>query len=105
MIEDIKALIESYGNLTQQAYEQYRPIVNSIIAAKNKDVNQICHTLDGILDFCYDDQMLLLYRQLCRYLFDIDQQAAVDYVNYYREMWDEEGVKFGNKKGMEEIEE
>ena len=29
MIEEIKALIESHGNLAQQAYEQYRPIVNS----------------------------------------------------------------------------
>jgi hypothetical protein len=33
---------------------------------------------------------------------DIDQQAAVDYVNYYREIWDEEGVKFGKNKEMEE---
>ena len=102
MIEDIKALIESHGNLALQAHEQYSPLVNSIIVAENKDVNHICYTMDGILDFCYDDQMLLLYRRLCRYLFDIDPQAASDYVNYYREMWDEEGVKFGNKKGMEE---
>jgi hypothetical protein len=98
MIEDIKALIESHGNLALQAHEHYRPLVNSIISSGNKDVNHICHTLDGILSFCYDDRMLLLYRRLCRYLLDIDQQAAVDYVNYYREMWDEEGVKFGNKK-------
>lgn len=102
MIEDIKALIESHGNLALQAHEQYSPLVNSIIATQNKDLNHICHTLDGILDFCNDDQMLLLYRRLCRYLVDIDQQAAVDYVNYYREMWDEESVKFGKNKEMEE---
>jgi len=102
MIEDIKALIESHGNLALQAHEQYSPLVNSIIAAENKDVNHICDTMDGILDFCYDDQMLLLYRRLCRYLLDIDPAATATYIGYYREMWDEEGVKFGNKKEMEE---
>ena len=36
MIEDIKALIESYGNLAQQAHEQYSPLVNNMISSKNK---------------------------------------------------------------------
>jgi len=98
MMEAINKLLENHQHLAVQAHEQYSPLVNSIIAKGNKDVNHICYTLDGILDFCYDDQMLLLYRRLCRYLLDIDQQAAVDYVNYYREMWDEKGENFGNNK-------
>lgn len=98
MIEEISKLLENHKSLALQAHEQYSPLVTSIIASRTKDVNYICHTLDGILDFCYNDQMLLLYRRLCRYLFDIDQQAAVDYVNIYREMWDEEGKQFGNNQ-------
>lgn len=98
MIEEISKLLENHKSLALQAHEQYSPLVNNIIASRTKDVNYIFHTLDGILDFCYNDQMLLLYRRLCRYLFDIDQQAAVDYVNIYREMWDEEGKQFGNNQ-------
>ena len=97
MIEDIKALIESHRNLALRAYEQYCPLVNDIIASQCKDVNHICYTMDFMLDFCYDDQMLLLYRRLCRYLFDIDPAATANYIEYYREMWDEKGVKFGKK--------
>jgi len=26
--------------------------------------------LDGMLDFCFDDEVLLLYKKLCRYYFD-----------------------------------
>lgn len=95
MMEEIKAMIENRQRLALLAREQYSPLVESILTTGNKDVNHICYTLDGILDFCFDEQMLQLYRRLCRYLMGIDQQAAVDYVNDYREMWDEEGKNFG----------
>jgi len=98
MIEEIKQLILSRNALAEQALAQYKPLVNHIITSQNTDVNHIFYTLDFMLDFCFDDQMLLLYRRLCRYLYHIDQSAAMDYVNAYREMWDEEGKQFGNKK-------
>lgn len=98
MTEEIKRLAEILNQLAQQAYEQYEPLVNNIIASQNKDVNHICRTLDYLLDFCYDDKMLLLYRRLCRYLLDIDPQATASYVKAYREMWDEEGTQFGKNK-------
>jgi hypothetical protein len=98
MIEEIKKLIESHRNLANIALEQYTPLVNSIISTKTKDVNHICYTMDFMLDFCFDDRVLQLYRRLCRYLYDIDPAAATSYVEAYLETWDEEGVKFGNKK-------
>lgn len=103
MIEEIKKLIESRNQLAQQACGQYATLVNSIIASQTKDVNHISLTLDYMLDFCFDDQMLLLYRRLCRYLYDIDKETTASYINAYREMWDENGENFGDKnfKGLE----
>jgi hypothetical protein len=43
-----------------------------------------------MLNFCFDDGMLVLYKKLCRYYFDIDPKATVSYVHAYREMWDEQ---------------
>ncbi|MBK8805197.1 MAG: hypothetical protein IPO21_00545 [Bacteroidales bacterium] len=103
MIEEIAKLLEGRNLLAKQAYEQYKPLVNNIIASQNKDVNHICYTLDFMLDFCFDNQMLQLFRCLCRYLHGLDANAAISYVNAYREMWDEEGVKFGNKKMEEKV--
>ena len=97
-IEDIKQIVEIRGDLTNMALEQYTPLVNSIIASKNKDVNHICHTLDFLLDFCFDDRVLLLFRRLCRYLYDLDQVSTASYIQIYFEMWDEDGEKFGYKK-------
>jgi hypothetical protein len=43
------------------------------------------------LGFCGDERLLLLYRRLCRHLWDLDPAAAVAYVNFYREMYDPKG--------------
>ncbi len=98
LMNSLKPLIEDYKRLANHAIEQYSPLVQGIISSKTKDVPEISHLLDYMLDFCWHDEMLMLYRRLCRYLYDIDQDAALFYVEAYREMWDEDGLKFGNKK-------
>ena len=50
-----------------------------------------------ILLFYENDDTLLTFRKLCKYYFDINTQATVDYINYYREQNDPKDVKFGNK--------
>lgn len=98
MIDEIAKLVELRNQLAPQAYKQYKPMVNSLIASNTTDVNQISHALDVMLDFCFDDKILLLYRRLCHYLLDIDPQATASYIQTYRDMWDEEGKMFGGKK-------
>ncbi len=100
MIEEIKKLVETQQQLARQAYTSYLPLVDDIIKSKQTDVRQIERTLDGLLDFGFDHNMLLLYRKLCRYLYTINPESAAYYANAYREMWDEEGTQFGeNKEG------
>ena len=67
-----------------------RSLRAEVIATRSRDVRQIEHTLDGLLDFCGHEQALLLYRRLCRHYFDIDPAATADYINAYRELWDSE---------------
>jgi hypothetical protein len=95
MIEKIKQLIESHNALAKAALTQYQPIVRQYIAENCQESNEIGYTLDFMLDFCFDEKMLLLYRQLCQHLYSFDQEAAFYYANAYREMWDEEGTQFG----------
>ncbi len=67
---------------------QYRPVVDDILLTGSRDVRHIEHTLDGLLDFCGDAPVMLLYRQLCRHYWQIDPVATAYYVNAYRERWD-----------------
>jgi len=93
MIEEIKKLIELQQQLAKQAVDIYKQEVDEIIRSKTTNDNKIQLTLDYMLSFCFDDQMLLLYKKLCRYYWDLNPQATADYINYYREMWDEESEK------------
>jgi len=77
MIAELIKLIESRQDLVPQALEQYQPIVQQYIADNCQNSNQIGYTLDFMLDFCFDAQMLLLYRQLCRHLYSFDPESAM----------------------------
>lgn len=101
LIEKIKALAESQEQLAKQAVQQYQPIVAGYINDNCTDSNQIAYTLDFMLDFCFDEQMLTLYRKLCGHLYSFDPETAVEYVEAYRERWDEEGKRFGKGKKEE----
>ena len=90
MIEEIKELAKGINLLAKQAVPLYSGLVDDIISSQSVDQNHIEHTLDWMLDFCFDADMLLLYKKLCRYYYYINPQATVDYVNFYREMWDSE---------------
>lgn len=85
---DINAIVGQFSNLANEALRVYKPIVNEIIEKQNQDENHIQRTLDYLLDFCFDEKLLTLYRRLCRYYWDINPQATANYIDYYREMYD-----------------
>lgn len=45
--------------------------------------------MDGMLDFCQFDEMLQLFKRLCRGLYLKYPELVKDYILYYREMWEE----------------
>jgi len=73
-----------------QAAHQYSIEVELIINSKCVNNSHIERVLDGMLDFCFDESMLALYKKLCRYYFPINPAAVKDYVYAYRDLWDNE---------------
>ena len=76
------------NRLACMAKEQYEPIVDAIIRGRVTDSKRIERTLDWILDFCFDDGMLEIFKRLCRYYYYINPGATAFYVTTYRDMWD-----------------
>jgi hypothetical protein len=87
-------LVHSMRDIELRAAQQYRPVVDDILCSGSgsgsRDAQHIEHTLDGLLDFCGYEPVVLLYRQLCRHYWQVDQAAAAFYINAYRERWDSE---------------
>ena len=86
----IEKLAKQTNEIALRAVSLYAAEVENIITTKCKNNKTIEHTLDGMLSFCFNEQMLLHFKTLCRYYFTINPTATVDYINIYREQWDSE---------------
>jgi len=82
-------LARSAQKLAREAERQYSDEVEAILKAQSRDSRRIERCLDALLDFSFDDGVLVLYKKLCRYYFAIDAEAMASYVHAYREMWEE----------------
>ena len=91
LVQAIGELAGAHQQLTHQARQQYSFEVDTILRDQCREPRRIECLLDGMLDFCFDDDMLRLYKKLCRYYFKMDPVATTSYVYAYREMWDEKG--------------
>jgi hypothetical protein len=88
--KSIGQLVQSVSDLARRAVAEYAPIVDSIVRTRSRDVRHIEHTLDGLLDFCFDPVALLHYKKLCRHYYEIDPVATSEHVHIYRTLWDSE---------------
>ena len=86
-------LVDSVRELEQRAALQYRPLVDAVLRTSSRDAQHIEHTLDGLLDFCGHEPVVLMYRQLCRHYWQLDQAATAFYINAYRERWDSDAAE------------
>lgn len=89
-VKRIGKLAKVTRHLAREAVQQYSTEVEAILKTQSRDSRRIERCLDGMLDFCFDGEALVLYKKLCRYYYEFDPEAAVFYVHAYREMWDEQ---------------
>lgn len=88
--EIAKVIIELQQQAVVHILSIWKPEVERIINSKSKDSKVIEHALDALCEVAFDDEALLLFKKLCRYYYDIDQLATEDYIQFYRERWDNE---------------
>jgi len=88
MTDNLHQLAEQVMALRRRAVPLAEQQVDDIIQSGERDINRIEHQLDHMLDFCCDPDMLLAFKRLCRYYFDIDPVATAWHIEAYRVMWD-----------------
>lgn len=91
LFDAIAELIKSRNQLAKQAVGGFRYEISEIIRTKNHD--KIEHLFDRMLDFCFDDEVLVEYKRILRYYYPIDPESVAFYVNHYREMYDSEELE------------
>lgn len=74
--DEFRELAGAVVNLARRAAAEYTPIVDSLVAGRSLDVGEVEWTLYGLLDFCFDPEVLLLFRRLCVHYSRIDPAAT-----------------------------
>ena len=87
-LEMAKALSE----LQDRAVEAYRPLVDDICNRKAKE-DEVEHLLTWMFDFVENEQMLLLYKKVCRAYFYTYPETVAFYILEYRKRYDRESLK------------
>ncbi len=85
----IKEMALQLKELNKIAYHQYEPIVSDL-CSRNASSDEVEYVLNRLLDFCGDDAVLGLYRNVCRHYFSVYPEMIACQVNIYRETWDME---------------
>ena len=89
--EELCSMFDGLSKLHDQMYYICKNEFENILHNNIKDENTIEHLLDNLLGACNTEKALILYKKICRYYYRINPRASVDYVQFYREMWEEEG--------------
>ena len=64
--KDLMELAESMQQLYEQAFMFYSPIVEELCNRNDVSQKELEYELDGMLWFCQSDDMLSLFKRLCR---------------------------------------
>lgn len=86
--QNIKTLAEKMQELTKTAHRQYVTETDEVISSKITDPKHIENLMDNLIDFCFDDAVLMQFKKLCRYYYKINPPATAEYIQFYRELWD-----------------
>lgn len=88
MTKGIGALAEQMQGMAVDALYRFTPIAEDIIAGKITGENDIGFQLDFMLNYCWDDTVLILYKRILRNLYDKYPALVASYAYAYRNMWD-----------------
>ena len=89
MDENICRFAERIVQLHQKAYEVYLLLVEDV-CSRTVSEDELSHLLDYLLDFVCDEKILGLYKWVCRKYLDVYPGCIRNYIEAYREMWEDE---------------
>lgn len=89
--ELVRSITSGYQNIMKMAIREYTPLVKDICQRKASP-NEVGHLLDYMFDFVGNNEMLLLYKQVCRCYFDKYPEMIAWHIMEYRKVYDRESL-------------
>ena len=81
----LDTLSKTISELNTQAIAAYTPMVEDICTRKNVSKNELESLLDWLVSACISEDMIALFKRVCRHFYNQYPQLIVDYILFYRE--------------------
>ena len=81
-------MAENISKLYQKAYGIYLPLIEDVCSREVSE-EELSYLLDYLLDFACDEQILELYKSVCRRYLYVYPRCIKSYIEAYREMWED----------------
>lgn len=88
--QEIKALAKSIASLCRQAFLVYKPIVDELCSGRKVESKELENVLDSLISMGMSDEMLSLFKRVCRRFYNQYPEIITDYILFYKEMYEEE---------------
>ena len=90
--EHFSKLAETLAGIHERAVIEYTPLVNDVCSRKATE-DEVDNLLTWMFDFVENEQMLLLFKKVCRtYLYTYPEVVGF-YIMEYRKEYDRESLK------------
>lgn len=86
----IAIIAEAIRNVYKRAAAEYTVLVGDVEAGRITDESSIEQILDGLLGFCDSEECFELFKRLCRHVLPKYPEMVKDYIDLYRELFDEQ---------------
>lgn len=88
LFELAKKIVDLQKEAVKQVLAYWKPEAEYIIISHSVDIERIEHTLDALCEVAFDEEVLLVFKKLCRYYYSFNPLSTAEHINLYREMWD-----------------
>jgi hypothetical protein len=78
-----KSIVALQNEAVKQTLIIFKPEVEKTANTNSRDTKAIEHTLDALCEVAFDSEVLILFKKLCRYYYNIDPVATVEHIQFF----------------------
>ena len=83
-LDDIACLIAAFEEQKKTIYAHYSQAVASVMTGRITAEKEIERIMDGLLDFADDELFLVLYKKLCRHVYNSYPRMVSEHIALFR---------------------
>lgn len=89
MTDAVSEITKAIQQLNDDLLQFYTPAVQDICSRENITESELEHFLDYLVSACINDDMLFLFKKVCRRFHKEYPETIAEYIMFYKEMYED----------------